>query len=182
MNLETELWANIPVADFAHLYKISNRGRLLILSRKVMFGPHLVTRPDKIAIGCPDKNGYLIFCLREKDKCKMVKIHRLVAQAFIPNPENKKEVNHKDGDKQNNNDWNLEWATPLENITHAVRKGLIANCRPIIQENLNGKIVKEWNSVKDILDNGVISKTHFHRIMREGKIYNDCKWYYKQVA
>lgn len=60
---------------------------------------------------------------------KFPSIHRLVALTFIPNPENKREVNHKDGDKSNNHISNLEWATPSENIRHAYRSGLMVGQR-----------------------------------------------------
>ena len=58
---------------------------------------------------------------------KIIKLHRLVAQCFIQNPENKPEVNHKDGNKTNNNYWNLEWTTKLENMQHSHKMGLHNN-------------------------------------------------------
>lgn len=72
--------------------------------------------------------GYLTvsLCIGGKKK-KTHTVHRLVAIAFIPNPENKPQVNHKDGNKLNNNDWNLEWATRVENVQHAIAHGLINN-------------------------------------------------------
>lgn len=68
--------------------------------------------------------GYVYVYLCTKSKHTTLKVHRLVAMAFIPNPENKKEVNHKDGDKLNNNVSNLEWCTRSENNLHAYRTGL----------------------------------------------------------
>jgi len=68
-----------------------------------------------------DKGGYLVVTLYSKNKSKQFKVHRLVASAFIDNPENKKCVNHKDGNKKNNNISNLEWCTHGENKSHSFR-------------------------------------------------------------
>ena len=71
-------------------------------------------------------NGYLSVYVKNKDgKYRYCYVHRLVAQAFIPNPENKKEVNHLDGNKLNNCVDNLEWVTREENIRHAFDNELI---------------------------------------------------------
>lgn len=70
------------------------------------------------------KHGYYYVNIYKNNNRKTVKNHRLVAEAFIPNPENKPEVNHKDGDKLNNKISNLEWVTSSENIYHAVHTGL----------------------------------------------------------
>jgi hypothetical protein len=71
------------------------------------------------------KTGYLVVNIRTNNKRSPCYIHRLVAQAFIDNPENKPEVNHKDGNKHNNHVDNLEWVTNQENITHSVGTGLL---------------------------------------------------------
>lgn len=77
---------------------------------------------DKFLVGQVGKNGYLSYNIRTDKGKKRVYAHRLVAESFIPNPENKEQVNHKDGDKLNNSYLNLEWATPKENIAHAMKE------------------------------------------------------------
>lgn len=66
-----------------------------------------------------NNKGYCFVCMKEKRHRKNLLVHRLVAEAFIPNPDNKIEVNHKDGNPKNNNVINLEWVTPSENRKHA---------------------------------------------------------------
>lgn len=69
--------------------------------------------------------GYMQIQLMKNSKNKGFKIHRLVAEAFIPNPKNKPHVNHKDGNKLNNNITNLEWCDRFENMRHAYKNGLL---------------------------------------------------------
>lgn len=72
------------------------------------------------------KRGYVLAHIVENGEKKWVLVHRLVATLFIPNPDQKPQVNHKDGNKTNNNVDNLEWVTNAENRRHAVEHGLIA--------------------------------------------------------
>ena len=73
------------------------------------------------------KQGYKKVKLHDNKTIKNFRVHRLVALAFVENPENKSQVNHIDGRKENNHYTNLEWVTPLENTTHAIEKGLHNN-------------------------------------------------------
>lgn len=98
---------------------MSNLGNVKVLSRQVWNGKGFRTQDERILQQSNNQWGYNIVTLTKDSTRKPHKVHRLVAQAFIPNPDNKEQVNHIDGNKTNNNINNLEWNTRQENISHA---------------------------------------------------------------
>ena len=122
-----EIWKDIK--GYEGYYQVSNLGRVKSLERYIEVhrqdGDRMQYQPEVIMSQIVNFCGYLIICLRKpREKRKKFMVHRLVAQAFIPNPKNKEQVNHIDGNKQNNCVDNLEWATPSENMLHARKTGL----------------------------------------------------------
>jgi hypothetical protein len=95
------------------------------------------------------KRGYTVIPLGKLGFRKEHKVHRLVAQAFLPNPQAKCCVNHKDGNKLNNNAENLEWVTNLENWQHAKSIGLIQESRKII-DTCTGLIYESMKEVAEL--------------------------------
>lgn len=98
-------------------YRITKAGHVISMSY------YRTGRPDYLE-EFEDKDGYLHVIIYVNSRPKYIGVHRLVAMAYIPNPENKPEVNHKDGNTTNNDVSNLEWVTSLENIHHAWKNGL----------------------------------------------------------
>ena len=107
----TEIWKNIE--GYEGKYQVSNLGRV-----KSMIGQEKVLHPKK------HRNGHLQIGLHKDKKRKTMYIHRLVAQAFIPNPDNLPCVNHKDENPNNNNVDNLEWCTQKYNCNYGAAGAL----------------------------------------------------------
>lgn len=119
-------------------YEISEEGQ--VRNKKTQY----------ILKGRPSKSGYYQVSIKEdtNNKFKNQYIHRLVAQYFIENPENKREVNHKDGNKLNNNVNNLEWVTSSENQKHRHKIGITKTSnRKIGMFDLDGNLVQSYSSI-----------------------------------
>jgi hypothetical protein len=114
-----EIWRPIAGSD---VYEVSSLGR-------VKSKNYLGHGTEKVLALNPDPKGYLKVRLFFGQRRKTCKVHRLVAEAFIPNPDNLPQVNHIDGDKTNNCVENLEWSTAHDNISHAYKNGLKENNR-----------------------------------------------------
>lgn len=114
--MENEIWKDVE--GFEN-YQISSYGRVKSLN----FNKESILKPGK------DGRGYYVVCLSKNKIRKTLRVHRLVSKAFLPNPENKPEVNHINGSKSNNKVTNLEWVTSKENIQHAYKNGLMENSK-----------------------------------------------------
>lgn len=145
VNTFMEIWKDIigyegyyQVSNFGNIKRIISKNRPKELIRKIVY----------------KRNGYATVLLSVRQKVKLVHVHRIVAIAFIPNTENKAEVNHKDLNKKNNHISNLEWVTKLQNMQHVNSlkkwsnnaKSGKENKRsiPVIQLSKDGTIIKEW--------------------------------------
>ena len=118
-NKMEEIWKD--VVEYEGRYQVSSNGRVRSLKRrfkKRLIGEETILRLEK------HKQGYLRIMLSKDELTKKFLVHRLVAQAFLPNIENKTTVNHINGIKDDNRTQNLEWATQTENIRHAILSGL----------------------------------------------------------
>lgn len=138
----TEQWK--PVKGYEGIYEVSNMGRVRSLDRKRIFHDELRNMSGRILKENVLRQGYCQVALCVDRGRKDRKVHRLVAEAFIPNPDNKPEVNHKNGIKADNRAENLEWVTASENMKHAYRVLKIpANKGSLGKPNWRRKLKKE---------------------------------------
>lgn len=128
-DLPDEIWRDI--SGYEGLYQVSNKGRV----RSIRDGKILILKPCK-------RHRYLTVGLRKNGVHKNFMVHRLVAQAFIPNPENKPMVDHIDANKTNNCVENLRWATDKENYRYAAENGLYKSGPEASQAKLTAEQVR----------------------------------------
>lgn len=173
-------WRDIQ--GYEGVYQISNNGEVKSLSRfRRSRWETPVLLPERILKQKKNRHGYMTVHLRT-GKESWPSVHRLVAIAFVPNPENKSTVNHKDGVKTNNTVQNLEWATESEQMIHAISTGLYSppDLRPFVQKGeynrasklkdceipLILKMREQGNTLKSIADKFGVGISQIHRITK----------------
>ena len=144
-----EIWRDIE--GYEGVYQISNKGRV----KSLKCGKERILRPRD------NGNGYLKVHLFKNTSFQSIYIHRLVAEAFIPNSQNKPQVNHKDENKKNNCVENLEWIACIDNCNYGTRNERIS--RKILQYSKSGEFIREWQSAAEVervlgIDNSNITK------------------------
>ena len=141
--MDEEIWC--PIKGYESLYEVSDKGRV----KSIGYCKERILSPGK------HSKGYLQVELYKNGDRKMCKVHRLVAQAFIPNPDNLTQVNHKDEDKENNSVQNLEWCSSKYNANFGTRTQRQAEklSKPILQYTKSGEFVREWKSATDVKRN-----------------------------
>ena len=135
---------------------MSNLGRVKSLRRNIIL-------KSKI-----ERNGYERVILSTNNIRKGYYIHRLVANAFIPNPDNLSQVNHKDENKANNCISNLEWCTPKYNTNYGTgnKRRARSQSKKVIQFKPDGTFVKEWESIREIERNLGFDHSNISRCCR----------------
>lgn len=138
-------------------YEISNTGQLRNSKTGRILKPKVSNK------------GYVKYGISISGKYKDVFAHRAVAETFVPNPDNKPQVNHKDGNKKNNDYTNLEWSTGSENIVHAFDNNLMNSNhskKAVIQLTKNGEEVRTYDSITLAAQSVGGSPTHINSCCR----------------
>ena len=170
MNENNEIWKNIE--GYEGLYQVSNLGRV----KSLRFGKERILKPGN------NVQGYLHVILLKNGERKWCSIHRLVAQTFIPNPDNLSDINHKDEVKTNNSVQNLEWCSAKYNCNFGTRNQRISEktSKPVLQFTKDGELIREWKSATDVQRNLGYDNSHISKCCNEKrKSANGFIWKYK---
>lgn len=154
-----EIWKEIK--GYEELYQVSNLGRVKSLDRVISNRNY----KGKLLKSSKTKGGYLQVSLWKENKLKRCYIHRLVAEAFLPNPLNLPCVNHKDENKTNNHVENLEWCSYEYNNRYGTRTEKITKTmnKPVLQLRMDGSLVRVWPSVREVERQLHFNKTSISR-------------------
>lgn len=165
-------WRDIK--GYEGIYKINKYGDVISLTRLIVSSFGKVVLNEVLLKPLANHKGYFQVVLSKNGKSKTKTVHRLVAETFVPNPDNKETVNHIDGVKTNNNVENLEWCTNQENIIHAHKNNLTNPCKG--ESNSSAKLKEQ--------DVHLIRKVHKdgESIRKISKRYEMCESTISQIV
>ena len=176
-----EEWRNIE--KYEGSYQVSNEGRVKSIERKVPFRNSFRTIKERILKLIDDEDEYKVVNLYKEGSKKMKKVHRLVADAFIPNPDKLPQVNHKDENHSNNNVDNLEWCDPPYNLNYGSRNARASQTsfngkksKKVNQYTLEGEFVKEWPSMREAERNGFDATSISNCCLGKQQTHKGYKW------
>ncbi|PKE47263.1 endonuclease [Macrococcoides caseolyticum] len=173
-----EIWK--PANGYEGYYEVSNKGRLRSVERKATYKDGRTFRyKSRLIKGRLDQKGYVLYGLNVGGKKSSKRIHRMVAEAFIPNPYNKETVNHIDGDKKNNRLENLEWATYSENTIKGHEIGLFKKANQMTAKRLLGNKYKAKPVVVEIKNTN--ERLTFDSARDASRYINRCQNYFTQL-
>ena len=160
--MKEEIWR--PIEGYEGLHEVSSYGRVKSLEKSYIRKNGIIDhKSERILIPIKDKDGYLQVNLHCNGKQYQRKIHRLVAQAFLPNPYNLPQVNHKDEDKTNNRVDNLEWCDAKYNMNYG-------SCidRALETRLKNGSIKRTYPQLRNLIKENIKLYQHITYKIRRG--------------
>ena len=181
-----EIWKDLT--GYIGIYQVSNNGRIKSLSRKIVRknGQFAKVKETILKPGT-DRYGYSFVVLCNDRVKRTTAIHRLVAAAFIPNPDNLPEIDHIDGDRANNHADNLRWVTVKENQNNPITKSkwIGRKAKPhhekAIEQIKNGIVVNVFVSIQEAARKGNFSATAICKVCKgKGNLHKGYKWRYKK--
>ena len=177
-NFISEEWRDVP--SFVGVLQASNMGRIKRLPRyRNTKNGGRAYMLEKILAQTISTYGYYKICISIDNKVHHLSAHRLIAEAFVPNPNIQHQINHINGIKTDNSIENLEWVSLTENIRHAHATGLSAVqpkgeanklSKKLYQYDLNGNLIKEWTGIREVCNVLKIDRSNMNRHLN-GKVH-----------